>query len=145
MRLLYIAGLLFLNIACCQQTATRNNSTNPVDFKTDKTSYSDSDSLNITIENKSIPEIVIGLRCDRYLEIFYQKKENKIWTDNLEFWYMSLGCKTNADTLESNSFFNHKLDSKIFESTGTYRLVLDYYNPAENKSGTVYSNSFEIK
>lgn len=144
-RMLSVTILLFIIVVGCQNSISTGNATDLISFRTDKTSYSISDTIDIILKNESYSKILIGLRCGGYLEMFYQKKEENIWSDNLSFWYMSLRCLTVVDTLESNNIFNYSLESAIFDSTGTYRLVLKYYRSSENIERIEYSNSFEIK
>ena len=144
-RMLSVTILLFIIVVGCQNSISTGNATDRISFRSDKTSYSISDTIDIILKNESYSKILIGLRCGGYLEMFYQKKEENIWSDNLSFWYMSLRCLTVVDTLESNNIFNYSLESAIFDSTGTYRLVLKYYRSSENIERIEYSNSFEIK
>jgi len=139
------SSLLFLIIISCGNLTKTENSLNQINLETDKTFYSKTDSINIILENGSNYDILVGLRCKTYLEMYYQKKELDIWSDNLNFWYMSLGCLTVIDTIKPNSTFNYSMKSEIFDSTGIYRLVLNYYSPVENADGIKYSNEFEIK
>ncbi len=138
--------LIFLLILSCRRDLTGvENSIDQISLSTDKFSYTVSDSINIYLENRSGFDIITGLRCGAYLEMFYQKKENNVWSDNLWFWYMSLKCATLPDTIPSNNTFTHSKPSKIFESTGTFRLLVEVYLPERNASKTIISNSFEIE
>ncbi len=145
MKLLFPFSFLILIIISCGNLTKTKTLVNQVNFETDKTSYSRIDSININIENGTDYGLVIGLRCKKYLEVYYQKKELDSWSDNLNFWYMSLGCPTAMDTIEPNGTFKYSMKSEIFDSTGIYRLVLNYYNPFEKTEGTKYSNDFEIR
>ena len=75
----------------------------------------------------------------------YQKKENSHWSDNLLFGYMSLHCPTVLDTIQANSTFTHSIPAEIFESTGTFRLLVDFHIPDKNSNEKVLSNSFKIE
>ena len=97
------------------------------------------------INNKSNFDIVLFLKCGAFLEMSYQKKENNVWSDNSWFWYTSARCLTLPDTLKVDGTFNYSIASEMFESTGEFRLLLDYYDPIEDKVVNVYSNAFEIK
>jgi hypothetical protein len=145
MKIIFPSILLSLIIIGCQDPATTENSLNQIKLQTNKSSYSKLDSINIVLHNKSDSDILISLRCGNYLEMFYQIKEINVWSDNLWFWYMSLRCETVIDTIGQNSVFNYSIKSEIFDSTGTYRLVLEYYKQIEDTKIIKYSNSFEIQ
>ena len=137
--------ILFFNIVGCKNNILTENQINKIIFRTDKSSYLNSDTVKIILANESNNKISIGLRCGIYLEMYYQKKENEVWTDNIPFWYMSLRCLTIIDTLEKGNNINFDLNIDRFISIGEYRLVLNFYDINENKDIVEYSNSFEIK
>ena len=90
----------FLILIGCGNLSKSENSLNEVNLETDKTTYSISDSINIILENGTSTDIMIGIRCKTYLEMYYQKNELDSWSDNLMFGYMSLGCPTKLDTIK---------------------------------------------
>ena len=77
--------------------------------------------------------------------MFYQKKENNDWSENLWLGYMSLRCLTVLDTIQANSTFTHSLPADTFGSTGTFRLIVEVHKPATNCRETIISNSFKIE
>jgi hypothetical protein len=145
MKIIFLSIILLFFILSCGNLTKTQNSSNQLDIRTDKTYYSISDSIKIILENSTEIEILLRFRCKTYLEISYQKKNLDSWSDNLDFWYMSLGCLTSIDTLKPNSIFNYSMKSGIFDSTGMYRLMLNYYDPVEKTNGIKYSNAFEIR
>ena len=140
-----ISALLFLVAFGCKSPTTTDNLLDQVIFQTDQISYTKSDSINIDLENKSYFDIEIGLRCGLYLEMFYQKKENNIWSDDLQLWDGTLRCPTIADTLQPNNSINLFIKSEKFNSTGTFRLGLNYYNLTRGAAIIKYSNPFDIR
>lgn len=94
------------------------------------------DTIYLKIDNTTDTNFEIALRCGQFLEMFYQKKENNNWSDALFFSYMYLKCPTFIDTIKSNDSFQSLIKVDLFETTGTFRLVLN---------NSVSSNSFEIK
>jgi len=146
MKVFIFCILMFLLFFSCKKEITGiENSLNQVTLLTDKISYTNLDSINLNIENKSGFDMVIGFRCGVYLEMFYQKEENKVWSDNLFFWYMLLHCPTFLDTIQANSTFTHSIPSEIFESTGTFRFLVPYYLPRKDTNMVLISNSFEVR
>jgi len=139
------ALLILLGINCQNQLADKNTSSDPINFSTDKSSYAKSDNISINLRNTSSSYITIGLRCGRYLEMSYQKKENNHWSDNLWFEYMSLGCPTMLDTVQAEGEFTDSLPVKRFDSSGTFRLLVKVYKPPADSSETIISNSFKIE
>jgi len=137
--------LLLLVIISCKDPFFTENSHESITLRTDKTSYTRSDSVKIVLWNGSDSDFIIGLRCNEWLEMWYQKKENDCWSDNLWFWYMSFKCPTFVDTLHPNNAFSFSISSEKFKSVGTYRLTRDFNNSIDNMNGGIYSNSFEIK
>ena len=83
MKTAFLSILFFLVLSSCQNPTNTETPINQINFTTDKTTYSKLDSINIILENKSDSEFLIGLRCNTYLEMFYQKKENNVWSDDL--------------------------------------------------------------
>ncbi|GBD90446.1 hypothetical protein BMS3Abin04_01163 [bacterium BMS3Abin04] len=135
--------LVFLN--SCESATGVGNSENQVSLKTDKTSYTVSDSINIVLNNNSVNDIIVGLRCGEYLEMDYQQKEGNTWSDNRMFWYMSLGCLTKIDTIKSKQRYDTLLKTELFKVKGIFRLVLRYAVTIVNKEEKIYSNAFEIR
>ena len=145
MKILFSFTFLFLIISCCGNITKNEKQLTQINFETDKSSYSRFDNIDISLANNTEYGLVIGLRCKKYLEMKYQKKELDSWSGNLEFWYKSLGCMTTIDTIKPNSIFNYSMKSEIFDSTGIYRLVFNFYDPKEKKDEIKYSNEFEVK
>jgi hypothetical protein len=141
---------LFIIIGCQEPTAINENLSNKssldnVIFSTDKSIYTKTDTIKAEIDNRSSSDILIFLRCNFFLEMYYQKKGYVVWSENLFFSYMSLRCPTHIDTLKSHNTFKYSISSKEFESTGEFRLLLDYSDSKANESFSVYSNTFAIK
>ena len=148
MKILFLFPFLFLIFNSCQNSVGPDNLLNQVNLKTDKTSYSKLDNISVLVMNKSDSKIQVALRCNTFLEMFYQIKQDSIWSGNLMFKYMNLRCLNSADTINTNGTFNYTLQSEkseISDSIGTYRFVLKYYSLSQNVADTTYSNSFEIK
>lgn len=134
----YVLALFFfpLLILNCNSHPTENESDGHVLFYTDKTTYSVSDTLNLIVQNNSGTTLIIGLRCAEMLEMYYQQKENDIWSANLLFDYMTLRCLTMMDSVKINSQFRQSVPASIFKSTGTFRLILN---------DEIISSVFDIK
>jgi len=141
--LVLISFLAFLN--SCESATGIGNSENQVSLKTDKTSYTVSDSINIVLNNNSVNNIIVGLRCGEYLEMDYQQKEGDTWSGNRMFWYMSLRCLTKIDTIKSNQKYDTLLKTEFFKVKGIFRLVLRYSLTMLNKEEKIYSNAFKIR
>lgn len=141
----YYILLLVLIFSCQNQSAEKNRSLDPINFSTGRQSYTKSDTIHLTLRNDSNDYITIGLRCGRYLEMFYQKKENSRWSGNLSFGYMSMGCPTMLDTVQAKDKFTELLPAGRFDSDGTFRLLVKVYKPPTDSSETIISNSFEIE
>ncbi|MBN2425606.1 MAG: hypothetical protein JXR46_13340 [Calditrichaceae bacterium] len=146
MKALVSYTLFLLLITGCQKEATDiSASIDQIDFSTDKQSYTLLDSIKLNLTNNTDDDIIIELRCGFYLEMFYQKKENSNWSDDLWFGYMSLRCPTELDTIPASSTYTHSLHANIFNSTGTFRLLVEVHKPTMNNSETIISNSFKIE
>ncbi len=115
-------------------------STNPytdeysIDFLTDQTSYISTDTITVVIINDSTDVFNIGLRCGEYLEMFFQKKKDGEWSENQWFWYMSLRCPTEIDSILPNESYSYELPAEWFDDVGTFRLIMRQW----------YSNGFTI-
>ncbi len=148
MRIIFLFTVLILIFNSCQNPTETDNSLNRVYLETDKTSYSKSDNISILVNNKSNSEIQVTLRCRTFLEMFYQIKQDSVWSDNFMFQYMNSKCLNSLDTIKQDDIFSYALQSEkseIVDSTGIYRFVLKYYPLTESVAETTYSNSFEVK
>ena len=123
-----------------------NMSLDSIYLSTDKTSYSTTDSIHLTLVNKVGSDIEVGYRCTyRNLEMYYQRKENDGWSDNQWFDYMALKCMTIPKTLKSNTKLKHSISSQIFKSAGIFRLLLPCFITKRDSTIVVISNSFAIE
>ena len=148
MRIVFLFIVLILSFNSCQNSIETNNSLDKVYLQTDKTSYSKSDDIIVSVKNKSDSEIQVVLRCNTYLEMFYQINRNNVWSDNFKFQYMNIRCLNSLDTIKQNEIYTYALQSEkleIVDSIGTYRFVLKYYPLTKSVADTTYSNPFEIK
>ena len=139
MRTVIFYGLLliFFVVGCEDPLSTAED--NRIIFYTSSNSYSSADSIPIFIENHTQSNFQVGLRCGKYLEMYYQKKEDSTWSKDLWFSWMSLKCLTVIDdTIKNNSIYKFTIPSDEITTNGTYRLIL-----ANDTS--IVSNSFEIK
>ncbi len=103
------------------------------------------DTINLNLKNNSNFDAAVGLRCGSFLEMFYQKKQDGDWSDNLWFWYMPLLCPTHLDTIERNTTFEYSIPTEIIDSTGTFRLLVDVHILKRDTNVTVFSNTFKIE
>ena len=145
MKKLLAAFFLLLFVVSCQEPTSIENSLNNISFRTDKTSYITSDNIKVVLENKSGLDIKIGLRCGIYPEMFYQKKKDNVWSDNFSFRWMLLKCPTVLNTIPSNNVFTYSIEPGMFDTTGTYRLVVDIYKKSEDIKISKFSNMFFIQ
>ena len=145
MRIIFLFTVLILIFNSCQNPTETDNSLNKVYLETNKTSYSKSDNISILVNNKSNSEIQVTLRCRTFLEMFYQIKQDSVWSDNLMFQYMNSRCLNSLDTIKQDDIFSYSLQSEEFEivdSTWTYRFVLKYYPLPESVAENNISKSF---
>jgi hypothetical protein len=135
----------FLLASACKERPVETGSSDRISLLTDKNSYAKLDTINLCLKNNSGFDMVVGLRCGSYLEMFYQEKDDDHWSDILWFWYMSLRCLTLLDTIETNNTLRHSLPAGIFDSTGTFRLLVDVYIREGDCRETIISNYFKIE
>ena len=144
--LTFILSVSFLSIVGCGNQPTNiGGPSDQIIFSSDRTSYAESDTIRLFLNNSSRSDINVGMRCGFYLEMFYQKRDNHNWGDTLWFPYMSLRCLTLLDTVVANTILPHSIPAEIFHSTGTFRLTVDVYVPKTGTSQSILSNSFEIR
>ncbi|GAB6283719.1 MAG: hypothetical protein STSR0008_25120 [Ignavibacterium sp.] len=132
----YSLLIIFFAIGCQEPTSTNEN--NKVIFQTSNNSFFTTDSIMVSIENKTYSNFEVFLKCGEYLEMYYQKKENDSWSDHLWFSWMSLKCISTPETIIEHNNFQFIIPSNEINENGTYRLVL-----ANNTN--IVSNSFEVK
>lgn len=141
----FLFMLVVFLLAGCDEINEFNKDYEQISLSTDRFSYTELDTINLSLENKSDFNTIIGLRCGSFLEMFYQRKKNNHWSDNLLLPWMFLRCPTFLETVHSNSTFAHSIPAEVFGSTGSFRLLVNYYVPNKDTSGVLISNSFEIK
>jgi hypothetical protein len=114
-------------------------------FSTDKPSYSLSDTIVLQITNNSSDDLFAGLRCGIYLEMSYQKKVDDSSSEKLQFGYMTLRCMTTQVTIPTDSTYSHQLPAELFNSKGTFRLIIDLVDPLTNSNQQVVSDEFRVE
>jgi len=157
-RLIFLVLLMSLAITACYTNVTRTAKTSdlpdqqnlvktsdPIVLSFNKSSFSESDTLNFSITNKSDSDIVISLRCGLYLEMAYQKEEDGHWSENMELWYMALRCPTHLYTIKPHEKYDFSLQSSRFNSKGSFRLLVTFNISSENIHQTITSVPFEIR
>jgi hypothetical protein len=121
------------------------NNTSPLALSFSKSSYAQSDTIKLSLLNKTDSDVVIGLRCGFYLEMSYQKSVSRHWSENNELWYMSLKCPTHSYTIRPHEKYDFSVPSSRFNSTGIFRLLVSYTVSTENTTQTITSVPFEIR
>ncbi len=147
MKYLFTVILLsFLLPGCKKNPIAVSTSLEQVSITTEKDSYSQWDSVNIIIENKSGQDILLGYRCTyNNLEMYFQKQENDKWSKNQWFAYMSLKCMTIIRKINKDNTLQHSLAANEFKTVGKFRLSVPVYFPERDTTLTAFSNTFEIQ
>ena len=127
--------LFFVIVSCESPTSTDNDQ---IIFHTVGNSFSTTDSIKVVIENRTNSNYNIALRCGIHLEMYYQKKVNDSWSEDLWFSWMTLKCSSVINTIKEDNVFQFIIPSEEISVSGTYRLILA-------NDTLVISNSFEIK
>ncbi len=142
----FMSSLLFAIIFFgCNKKPSGIETSEQIKLTTDKPSYDETDSIHIFLENSSDSDLMIGLRCNEYLEMFYQEIENDHWSADKYFWYMLLGCPTFPDTIQANSIFTYSMPAEIFDTVGTFRLLIPCYVLDMDSMMTIISKSVEVR
>jgi len=128
--------LIFFVVGCEEPLSTTED--NQVVFHTSSNAYSSIDSIQVFLENNTRNNFEIFLRCGRYLEMYYQKKEDSTWSKNLWFSWMSLKCNTAIYIIEEYKSYKFVIPSDQINAKGTYRLIL-------TNDTLIVSNSFVIQ
>jgi hypothetical protein len=146
---LFCASFFLLVISCQKDATGINGSVDQIKFSTDKSFYTQSDTIEAKLTNNSNVNIIFETRTG-CLIMYYQKKEKDAWSDILYFYFSSLRGPSIADTLKPNSSFTQSMPPNILNSTGTFRLVVDLIEIEGSTSETnddtiIFSNSFRIE
>ena len=146
---LFCASFLLLVISCQKDATGINGSVGQIKFSTDKSYYTQSDTIEAKLTNNSNVNIIFETRSD-CLIMYYQKKEKDGWSDILYFYFSSLRGPSIADTLRPNSSLTQLMPPNIFNASGTFRLVVDLieiegFIYGMNNDTIVFSNSFKIE
>ena len=157
-RLIFLIFLMSLAITACHTIVTKKGRTSgqispqntektsgPLALSFSKSSYAESDTINLSIFNKTDSDIVIALRCGFYLEMSYQKSVNGRWSENKELSYMILKCPTHMYTIKPHEKYACSVPSSLFNSTGSFRLLVSFIVSTENTNQTITSVPFEIR
>jgi len=147
MRLLLTIFLFSAVIAGCENRASLiTPSFDGITLKTDKDSYTDPDSIKLSLSNNSGYEIELGFRCSlKNLEMYYQQKEKDEWSENKWFTYMNLKCMTILSEIKNKQVLKNSVSTTQFNTKGTFRMLVPCYLPARDTNIVVVSNPFEIK
>lgn len=146
---LFCSSFLLLVISCQKDATGINGSVDHIKLSTDKSYYTQSDTIEAKLTNNSNVNIIFETRTG-CLIMYYQKKEKDGWSDILYFYFSSLRGPSIADTLKPNSSFTQSMPPNILNSTGTFRLVVDLIEiegstSGKNNNTIVFSNSFKIE
>ncbi len=133
--LYFSSFVLFVFLSCESPTSTDDNQ---IIFRTVENSFSTTDSIKVIVENRTNSDYKIALRCGYYLEMYYQKRENNIWSKNLWFSWMASKCYSVLYTIKEDNSFQFIIPFEEIGIRGTYRLILA-------TDTLMISNSFEIK
>jgi hypothetical protein len=157
-RLFFLLFLSSVALAACHTNVTRTGGTpgqiNPQTRETNSTpltlafsqsSYGTSDTIHSSIYNKTDSDIVIALRCGYYLEMSYQKSVNGRWSENMQLPYMMLKCPTRMHTIKPHEKYECTIPAALFNSTGSFRLLVSCAVATENTNQTITSVPFEIR
>jgi hypothetical protein len=128
--------IIFFTVGCKDSIST--NDSNQIVFHTKSNSYITTDSITVLIENNTNSKFEFFLKCGENLEMYYQKKENELWSNSLWFSWMSLECVSIPETINVNNYFQFSIPSNEIIEVGTYRLLIA-------NDTNIVSNSFEIK
>ncbi len=138
--------LSLLIFGCEKNPASIHVSSGEISITTDRNSYTQSDSLLLSIANQSGHDLILGYRCSyKNLEMFFQKKEKGTWSENQWFGYMSLKCMTLLRTIKKDKTIKHSISAGEFRGIGTFRLLVPCRIPGEDTTRVAISNAFEIK
>ncbi len=157
-RLFFLLFLVGLASTACHTNVTKTgrtsgqinlqnkeNTSSSLALSFSKSSYAETDTIHLSILNKTDSDIVIALRCGFYLEMSYQKSENGHWSENKELGYMTLGCPTRMYTIKPHEKYNYSMPSAMFNSTGSFRILVSFTVSTQNTNQTITSVPFEIR
>ena len=136
-----IASIFLFLIIGCQNPTGNKNSLNQIILKTDKTSYSKTDTIQIILKNESCSGLPYWrMNGSPILGVVYQKWLDTTWSMNLYFFYNNHHA-IYLDTLQPNTTFNCSMNAEKFNTVGIFRLV--FFDRLVSLD--IYSNKFEIK
>ncbi|MCF6357022.1 MAG: hypothetical protein L3J54_04370 [Draconibacterium sp.] len=146
LRKLFPLLLVILSIFSCTEAIIDDyDFAKGINITTDKTVYQKSDTISLLLENYSEFTVIVGKRCNRWLEMAYQEKVDEKWSSDKYFQYMFLKCPTFLDTIHTNNSDTFLLPSDFFDNTTTFRLHVPCYIADKDTSIVVVSNIFEIE
>jgi hypothetical protein len=119
--------------------------TNYIKLSTDKLTYQKTDTIFLSLENRSGFEVNVGMRCNSWLEMSYQEIVDGKWSKNKYFQYMYLRCPTFVDTIQTKSTVLFKLPCNFFESENTFQLLVPCHVSGKDTNISTISNRFKIE
>ncbi len=143
-KLLYTLFVALL-ILGCEEEIQDTFSTNDIILTTDRVTYNYSDTIFLSLENRSMLTVVVGKRCSQWLEMNYQQNIDGKWSDDKIFQYMYLRCPTFQDSITTQNKGTFYLACDFFDSKGEFRLEVPCYVPELDSSITVTSNTFNVE
>ena len=157
-RIIYLLFLVGILNSACHTNATQSGKTSgqanaqnikstpgPLELTFSKSSYGKSDTLKLSILNRSDSNIILALRCGHFLEMSYQESVKGHWSENKELSYMMLKCPTHIHIVKPNERFEFSLPSAMFTSTGTFRLLIPFNIGTENTNQIITSVPFDLR
>ncbi len=131
--------------SCAEVNINDNDFGEDITITTDKSIYQKSDTISLLLENHSDFTVIVGKRCNRWLEMTFQEKIDGKWSSDKYFQYMFLKCLTSLDTVHTNYSDTFLLPSDFFEKANTVRFRVPCYIVDKDTSIIVISNLFEIE
>ncbi|HHM23759.1 MAG TPA: hypothetical protein ENJ23_01810 [Bacteroidetes bacterium] len=146
MKIFFAMILAWLLVFGCEKNpASLSPSPAKLILTTDRNSYSQKDSVHITLKNLSGRNIILGYRCSfENLEMHYQKRVDNAWSKNLWFDYLSWKCPTIMKEYKSGVTVRHSISASEFKTSGTFRLLVPCSFSATDSTVVAVSNPFEI-
>jgi hypothetical protein len=144
-KLLLLFLLPLFIFSCAEVIIDDNDFGEDITITTDKSTYQKSDTISLLLENHSGYSVIVGKRCNIWLEMTYQEKIDGKWSSDKYFQYMFLKCLTSLDTIHTNCSDTFLLPSDFFEKANTVRLHVPCYIVDKDTSIIVISNLFEIE
>ncbi|HEX9252732.1 MAG TPA: hypothetical protein VF870_10850 [Ignavibacteriaceae bacterium] len=139
-RFIFLIVAIVITLGCSEDP---NDQQQKLIVKTDKNNYSINEIIIFSINNSSSTTAHLASCCTS-VAFYIDRNENNNWVEHSNFGLPCLALCPGIDL--TLNYFEILTDSIFLDESGTFRIRIPYtFNPDQNWTGEILSNSFTIE